>query len=864
MKKVLTITFLVAAICNLYAQNIKPFTAKSPGPGQVDMRELVSEADLVYTKPVDRSEAGMPLGNGVTGTLVWTTPSSVKMQINRVDVFAVNKSTDSFMERHSDYASGCGFVDINLVGYGDDVFTDEHFRQHLHLYDGLMAIESEDIKLRMIAYHNRDVIAVEVEDSRDNPEPVNIDLRMLRYLMQYFSGENYELSENHMVKVKRRGHLAISRLHIDNDAILLTQEFSENDFYNSSAVAIGISGRKSRARYLNESTVQLTAAPGNGKFTIYISSASSNKDVAESVNTSLGALKSAVNGGFNDAYSDNSAWWHEFWSKSYVDLHSEDGVADYVEKNYTYFQYVMACSSRGLYQPRYGGMLWYTNGDMREWGSQYWWYNQSCYYNALPPTNRLELLEPLFSMFNRHLDSYATAARQQWGSEGLWFPETTWFDGLKEMPEDIASEMRDLYLARKPWEERSAEFKKYAETKPKHNPRWNWATVGRWEDGHWIIPEKGVGPFGHVTHIFSATPEIAYLYWLRYEYSGDENWLREFAYPVIRGAVEFYRNFPSLRKESDGKYHIYNTNVGEGIWDAHNSFLDIGAVRGLTPILIRASEILGTDADMRPLWNDFLKNISPLPSTEIIDDHPEDKPDHWIGSVPPAGHGNPESPQLLIYYDYCTAGTADKEILEKANASFDVIYREGVKKNTPVHVLDKRPVAAALLGRSEAIKYLIPNQMRSDISPERDFCDWEGAGREAVLENRLTLREGPGAIGCQRLGNAATALNNALLQSVPPEPGGEPAIYLFPAWPGEWDAEFSLLARGGFIVTASIENGEIGDVLIMSQNGGNCKIKNPWLGARPTLYRNGKRAGKLGGDLFGFNTSEGEIIKLEK
>ena len=81
----------------------------------MDFRQLVSEADLIYDEPVSRSEAGMPVGNGRMGSLVWTTPSSLKMQINRADVFAMNKSTNSFPRRHTDYASGCGYVDINLV-----------------------------------------------------------------------------------------------------------------------------------------------------------------------------------------------------------------------------------------------------------------------------------------------------------------------------------------------------------------------------------------------------------------------------------------------------------------------------------------------------------------------------------------------------------------------------------------------------------------------------------------------------------------------------------------------------------------------------------------------------------------------------
>ncbi len=849
MKKLVILCFLLTGILNLNGQ-------------EIDYRRLISNADLVYVEPIDRSEAGMPLGNGTMGSLVWTSPSSLKMQINRCDVFAVNKSTDSFKQRHTDYASACGFVDIDMVGYGEDIFIKENFNQKLNLYDGLMTLDGNGIKSRLIACNNKDVFAVEITDTRDEPCSVKINLRMLRYAMQYLNGENYDLYKDHKIKVKSVGHTAISQLHIDGNNIILTQEFSENDFYNSSAVAIGVSGRDSRARFLNGSTVQLNVEPGKGTFTVYISSASDFNDVNESIAQSLKSLESAKSKEFNRLLSDNMSWWHNFWSKSYVDLSSDDGEADLIEKNYTYFQYIMAASSRGKYQPRYGGMLWYTHGDMREWGSQYWWNNQVCYYNAIPPTNRPELMEPMFSMYSSGYDSYATAARQQWGSEGIWIPETVWFDGMKEMPDEIASEMRDLYLVRKPWEERTQRFRDYAATKPKHNPRWNWGTVGRWEEGHWIIPEKGQGPFGHVTHIVSATAEIAYLSWLRYEYTQDEDWLRDTAYPLIRGAVEFYRNFPHLKKEDDGKYHIYHTNNNEGIWDAHNSFMDIAAIRGMTPVLIRASEILDIDADMRPLWQEFSDNISALPSSDEIKDYPAGKPDYFTGAIPPAGRGETNNPSFIIYYDHCTAGTKDGEILNKANNAFDVMYPAGVDQNTSVHVLDKRPIAAALLGRSDAVKFLIPNQIRSNQTPDKDFCDWNGSGRESVLANRMTLREGPGALGAQRLGNAATALNTALLQSVPSGPGTEPAIYLFPAWPGEWDAEFSLLARGGFIVTASIKNGEIGDVTIKSQIGGDCRIKNPWPADSLSLLKEGEKVEKLSGDILTFSMTKGETITI--
>src|SRR5690348_10283908 len=83
--------------------------AAVPNVEQIDLRALIGRADLHYDKPVARSEEGMPIGNGRMGALVWTTPTQLRFQINRVDVYANNSATVSFVERHNDYCGGCGF-----------------------------------------------------------------------------------------------------------------------------------------------------------------------------------------------------------------------------------------------------------------------------------------------------------------------------------------------------------------------------------------------------------------------------------------------------------------------------------------------------------------------------------------------------------------------------------------------------------------------------------------------------------------------------------------------------------------------------------------------------------------------------------
>ena len=765
----------------------------------VNYKNLVSRADLDYNEPASRSEEGMPVGNGRMGSLVWTTPTELKFQINHVNVYGINCETNSFPIRHTDYASTCGYLDITFVDYGDDVFVASSFRQHLAVYDGLMTSQGRGITARVLAWPHQDVMAVEVEDIRQRPTPISIDLRMLRYIMQYHERLNWELTKNHQVMVRTASHTATSGLDIRDGRIVLTQHFREGDFYGASAVVVGVLGRKSQAKYQNDCMVRLTAAPGRGKFTVLIGSAASFDEKQDVAAQALKELDLAVAKGFNTLRTETATWWHDFWARGFVRLHSADGQADFVEQNYTYFLYVMGSSSRGDYPPRFGGMLWYTTGDMRAWGSEHWWANTSAYYSNLMPSNRLELMDPLFSMYSRMYDSCAQAAVQQWGSKGIWIPETGWFDGLEKLPDNIASEMRDLYLVRKPWEQASAEFLEYARTKQPHNSRWSWIGKGRWVDGRWLYKDKGAGPFGHTSHILGAGARIAALYWQRYEYTLDKTWLRERAYPMLKGAAEFYRNFPNFQKGDDGKYHIHHVNNSESQWNSSDTAYELSAMHTVFPLVIRASEILGADAEMRPVWQEIKDNLVPAPTRS------------------------------------------------RGSGGFGGFVYGGEGAITPQ-------------GTEREIKSRFLNFTRLG-----SFIDTAGSGGAKIFRNRMCLREGPGAIDCEHIGALTGGVHSSLLQSSPQIDGGEPVIEVFSSWPKEWDASFTLLASGAFIVSSSVEKGRIEFVEIHSQVGGECRLHNPWPDTALTLYRNGRKADDLSADSSGllrFPTARGETITV--
>lgn len=801
---------------------------------RIDYKKLVSRADLDYSEPVTRSEAGMPVGNGTMGSLLWTIPSQLKMQINRVDVFGSNSSSNNFFQRNTDYCGGTAFADLD---FGTDVFSKPDFNQHLSCYDGSSDLYGKEVRAKILAWHEQDVMALNIKDARKAGTKMMANLRMLR-----------------MPVTTRGNHTALSKVSIKGDYIILTQEFREDNYYCASAVVIGMGGLQGSAEWSNESTVRLVAASGQQSFTVYIASAASFDPSEDLSAIAIRKLEAAKRIGFEGLYAANRKWWADFWSRSFVRLSSADREADFIEKNYTYYLYVMGSSSRGAYPTKFNGMLWTTGGDLRKWGGGFWGANQSCLYNALFPTNHPELMDPMFNMYSKGFASFEKAAEQQWGSKGIYIPETVGFDGVPELPDSIAAEMQQLYLLKKPWAERSARFTDFAATKQPFLSRWNWKKDASWKDGRWPLVDRGGGPYGPVSHIFSRGAKIAYQYWQRYEYSQDLNWLREHAYPMLKGMAEFYRNYPNVKKEKDGKYHIYQVNDNESIWGGHNTVEEISSMMGIFPAAIKASELLGTDPELRMLWADFLEHLSPLSSSR---DYPKmaipaDK-EIWVGSLPPWIQGNgqrkPDGNTMPVwFFDLCNL-EADPATLKIAQATYDAYFPNGISKDIHPYVLSKIPAAGAILGRVDAVRYLIANQIRRDPKDE-------------VMANRMDVSEGFYTTNIQRLGRAADALQLGLNQTAPGSPGEAPIIHVFPAWPKEWDAQYTLLTRGNFLVTSSMTKGKLEFVEILSQSGANCRIKNPWAGKKVQVYRNGKKQTVKSSDMITLDTQKGDRLIL--
>jgi hypothetical protein len=352
--------------------------------------------------------------------------------------------------------------------------------------------------------------------------------------------------------------------------------------------------------------------------------------------------------------------------------------------------------------------------------------------------------------------------------------------------------------------------------------------------------------------VASSGSELAVQAWWRYRCTGDREWLRTHAYPLLLGTVEFYRHL--VKKESDGRYHLTGTHAHEDFWGVGDSIMDLAAIRGTAPLAIRSAEILGVDPELRGRWKELLENLAPYP----MGTNPRAKAlkgsvladDVWaagyLGEMD--GQHNPEDVWLTPVFPFedWTLETRDARTDAIVQKTLDLAPRHAsVLRGAGLGTAIRTPIAVARAGRAKELPKVL----------ERYHAAF------APLPNGMSLFEGPTSASVEHLGLLSMTLQEALMQSVSPRPGEPEVIRVFAAWPGEWEASFRLLARGGFLVTSGIKEGKVEFVEIESRLGEECRLRNPW-GAECLLTGSDEPDRKLAGDLLRFSTRAGKRYRL--
>jgi len=303
--------------------------------------------------------------------------------------------------------------------------------------------------------------------------------------------------------------------------------------------------------------------------------------------------------------------------------------------------------------------------------------------------------------------------------------------------------------------------------------------------------------------------------WWRYEYTLDAEFLRDRAYPFLKLVAEFYEDY--LVRDDQGRLvpvpsqSPENTFVdgGKPVSLCVGATMDLLLIREVLTRALRASEILGCDADRRPAWENILRDLPPFQ----IGRHGQLQ--EWLEDFEEAEPGHRHYSHLLgLYPGEQTTPDADPALCCAARVSLErrLADRGG-------HTGWSRAWTTALWARlcegKAAYDHLVhlitdfATDSLLDLHPPRIFqIDGNFGGTAAVAE--------------------------LLLQSH----GG--VVRLLPALPPQWPqgSVRGLRARGGFEVDIAWRDGALEEARVTSLLGQPCRIA--WPGGGCEITRDGE------------------------
>jgi hypothetical protein len=541
------------------------------------------------------------------------------------------------------------------------------------------------------------------------------------------------------------------------------------DFQSESAIAVrpvGV-GFSSTSTSGSTATGKFTLAGGSTVqlATVFRSDARQGSG-GPSASTLAGRATSAVNALTNadvaNLLSNHRDFWKNYWLKAFIQTN------DATMNAYWYGAlYAMGSASRP------GKVLAGMNGpwvidDFTQF-PRYWYnYNVQAPFYGVASANHPDLLQPY---------NVQQKAEQQWQIN--WTAASGGYKG--EM-----------------WQRTMGPFHQFMPTPAPARPRSS--KNNRWTD------QKSNG-------MFAALPSLWY-----YEYTQDQNFLKNQLYPNLRAVDDFYRDYLTT---SGSRLVVAHSSAHESSDDL-NPNLDIGFVRRVETELIKLSQLLGVDQNLVPTWQSTLSKLAKLPTATVGGKtvytmaeningststsntfKPGDQPINMEGGVFPGENiyvgGDPTEVQIALN---------TLQAMNSWGVTSGQNKNNGFPKEFPIAARVGWPAADLVTKLDAAIK-----------------AQWRSSN--------LTVAQSGGGI---ETSGTVEAVDSMLMQSV----SGTIRVFQDADWPAAKDASFTRLrAKGAFLVSAAQAGGKVGPVTLSSDAGGTVKIKSPWSGGTVSVTRDG-------------------------
>jgi hypothetical protein len=445
------------------------------------------------------------------------------------------------------------------------------------------------------------------------------------------------------------------------------------------------------------------------------------------------------------------AWWRAFWDRSWVFIGGDGTAADGPEKpsldvitrGYILQRYVQACGGRGALPIKFNGSIFTVepkamkkpfNPDWRNWGDCHWWQNIRISYHPMLAGGDFEMMAPMFRMYESVRPLCEARAKIYHGAKGCYFPETMTVWGTYS------------------------------------NRDYGWNRTGH-------QPKDVLCPYW--AYAWNQGPELVALMLDRWDYTLDEQFLKEHVLPMAESALAYFDT--RFKKDSGGKIVLDPTQSVETYW--FNVINDAPTVAGLCNITTRLCDLPErlVSTERRAF---FARMKAACPAVPIEEAKRDGK---VVRKLAPAEkyqdkRKNCENPELYPIWPFRFYGV-DKPGLDDALAAY------ALRRNHLDVGWGYDGNCAAVLGLADEAARILKIKSANSNRAYRWPATW-GPNFDWLPDQ-------------DHGGNLLIATQLMLLQS-----DGD-AIRLLPAWPKDWDVRFRLHAARRTVVECEYRRGKI-------------------------------------------------------
>lgn len=738
----------------------------------------LNQYNISWNSQSKNAGASMPCGGGDIGLNVWAEKNDVLFYIARSGCFDENNALLKLGR-------------IRLT-FKPNPFTNEDFQQELNLKDGSVSIS--DGEKHSINIH----LWVEVK------QPIiHVEIKTKKAISVIASYENWR-SKDHIVRGKEnnensykfapQGTIITHKDHIafnDNKIIFYHRNQSPTVF-DATVKEQGLDSVKNQLfDPLKELTfggfiqgknlISDTISEGQYLSTPYTSWALKTKHKSKNIQIQIGlctgqfttqaqwkqsldSLDATISKQNHlTIWNKNKSWWQQFWNRSFIlmDSNKNDSNKDVWEagRNYQLFRYMLACNAYGSYPTKFNGGLFTTDPILVD--SSY----------PFTPDFR-NWGGGTFTAQNQRLVYYPMLKS---GDFDMMQSEFNFYNNLLK-----TAEIRTKVY----WHHAGACFTEQLENFGLPNPsEYGWKRP--------LYYDKGMEYNAWLEYLWDTDLEFCNMILETRSYNNAN--IKKYL-PLIKSCLSFFdEHYQYLarkrgRKTLDANGHLilFPGSACETYKMAYNSSSTIAALKTVLRHLLELPDSCFEENE-KEKWASMLQRIPPI-SFRNINGHTTISP-----AVTWERINNVESPQLYPVFPWGIYGIGKPGLDTARNTWF---YDTTVIKNRSYVGWKQDNIFAAKLGLTKAAARLELEKLKS--GPNR-FPSFWGPGFDWTPDHNWG-------------GSAMIGLQEMLLQT-----NGK-KIYLFPAWPKNWDVHFKLHTTYTTTVEGNLKNGILHNLIVIPQS----------------------------------------------